>query len=274
MIQSKIIEIEGESRIVLKFQYSAALHEEVKKISGRKWNQRDQFWHIPNTRLNRLRFGLPLYFSSPEKGEKNDKLEHFVAWMRSKRYSKNTIKSYSEAIVVFLNFFSNKSPKDIVKEDVILFNNEYILKRKLSSTYQNQFVSSIKLFFNVIENKKIEAQLIHRPRIARPLPNVLSKEEVKAILSAPINLKHRMMLTLIYACGLRSGELISLKPSDILSDRNLLHIKQAKGKKDRIVSISDNLIDLLRAYYKLYRPKTWLFEGQFIGKPYSARSLQ
>lgn len=82
------------------------------------------------------------------------------------------------------------------------------------------------------------------------------------------------MFTMIYACGLRNGELINLKPKGILSDRNLLHIKQAKGKKDRVVSISDRLISMLRAYYKLYQPKVWLFEGQTAGKPYSRRSLQ
>ncbi|HLS70036.1 MAG TPA: phage integrase N-terminal SAM-like domain-containing protein [Chitinophagaceae bacterium] len=163
--------------------------------------------------------------------KQNKKVEQFHSWMRSKRYSENTIKTYIDAIIVFLNFFSLKSTSKITNEDVLYFNNEYILKRKLSSTYQNQFVSSLKLFFDKIEHKNIEVSLLHRPRGAKTLPNVLSKKEVKVILGAPTNQKHRMMLTLIYACGLRSGELIHLKPSDILSDRNLLHIKQAKGKK-------------------------------------------
>ena len=82
------------------------------------------------------------------------------------------------------------------------------------------------------------------------------------------------MLSMIYACGLRRGELLSLKPTDILSDRKLLFIREAKGKKDRVVPISDRLIELLRDYYKMYRPRVYLFEGETQGTPYSERSIQ
>ena len=82
------------------------------------------------------------------------------------------------------------------------------------------------------------------------------------------------MLSLIYACGLRRSELLNLKPSHIDSKRNVLIIEQAKGRKDRIVPLSEKIIDLLRDYYKVYRPQEWLFEGQEVGMKYSARSLQ
>ena len=84
----------------------------------------------------------------------------------------------------------------------------------------------------------------------------------------------KTILSLIYACGLRRGELLRLKPQDILSDRNLLHIKQSKGKKDRVVPLSPKLLEMLREYYKSYRPKVWLFEGQKQGTPYSEKSLE
>jgi len=106
------------------------------------------------------------------------------------------------------------------------------------------------------------------------LPNVLSKEEVKRIISSPINVKHRTMLSLIYACGLRRGELLNLKPNDVDSKRGLLLIRQAKGKKDRIVPISDKTIEMLRDYYKAHRPIVWLFEGQTPEEQYSEQSLQ
>jgi integrase/recombinase XerD len=115
---------------------------------------------------------------------------------------------------------------------------------------------------------------IQRPRREKRLPNVLSKQEVKAILEAPTNLKHRAMLSLIYACGLRRSELLNLTLKDVLSDRNLLFIRQSKGKKDRVVPISDKIIEMLRTYYKAHKPKTWLFEGQNTGEQYSERSLQ
>jgi integrase/recombinase XerD len=106
------------------------------------------------------------------------------------------------------------------------------------------------------------------------LPNVLSKEEVKKILDAPANIKHRAMLSLIYACGLRRGELLNLKPADVDSKRKLLIIRQAKGRKDRVAPLSEKIIGLLREYYKTYRPQQWLFEGQDQGEQYSEQSLQ
>lgn len=81
------------------------------------------------------------------------------------------------------------------------------------------------------------------------------------------------MLSLIYACGLRRSELLNLKPADIDSKRHMLIILNSKGKKDRMVPISDKIIEMLRDYYKAYRPGIWLFEGQTSGDPYSEASL-
>jgi integrase/recombinase XerD len=103
---------------------------------------------------------------------------------------------------------------------------------------------------------------------------VLSKEEVASILNASINQKHRTMLSLIYACGLRRSEVLNLKPKDVDSKRGMLTIRNAKGRKDRLVPISGKVIEMLRSYYKAYRPKVWLFEGQFEGTPYSEQSIQ
>ena len=119
----------------------------------------------------------------------------------------------------------------------------------------------------------MELDLVHRPRREKTLPNVLSKEEVKAILEAPKNLKHRAMLALIYSCGLRRGELLKLTKESIDSKRMVVIIRQAKGKKDRIVPLSSKILILLRDYYKSYRPKEYLFEGQDGGK-YSEKSLE
>lgn len=115
---------------------------------------------------------------------------------------------------------------------------------------------------------------IHRPKRAKVLPNVLSKEEVKLILNAHSNIKHKMMLSLIYSCGLRCGELLALKPAHIDSKRNLVLLKNAKGQKDRIAPLSPKILELLREYYNLFKPSTYLFEGQIKGQPYDDRSLQ
>lgn len=130
------------------------------------------------------------------------------------------------------------------------------------------------MYFTTQRGFKINIDQIHRPKREKTLPNVLSKEEVKQLLEAHSNLKHKTMLSLIYSCGLRCGELLALKPVHIDSKRNIVLLKNSKGKKDRIVPLSGKILEMLRDYYKLYKPTTYLFEGQTIGTPYDARSLQ
>lgn len=198
----------------------------------------------------------------------------FKNYMNFRRYSQNTIKTYADALEVFFRFYKDQAPESLNIEDIINFNTSYILKKNLSASYQNQVINAIKLFYRNRFNRAMEVDFIQRPRREKRLPNVLSKNEVKSILEAPTNLKHRAMLSLIYACGLRRSELLNLTLKDILSDRNLLFIRQSKGKKDRVVPISIKLIEMLRDYYKAFKPKTWLFEGQEVGKKYSERSIQ
>jgi integrase/recombinase XerD len=135
-------------------------------------------------------------------------------------------------------------------------------------------VNALKLFYLIIENNNIIIENIARPRREHRLPNVLSKEEVKLLLSTLRNFKHRTMLSLLYSCGLRSGELLNLQPIHIDSKRNVIIIKQSKGKKDRIVPLSTKILEMLREYYRLYKPQKYLFEGLTIGEQYDSRSLQ
>lgn len=206
--------------------------------------------------------------------DKELKILEFKQWLLSKRYSLNTIKTYTEALRTFLRFFKDKNIHEINHKDLIRFNNEYILKHNLSSSFQNQIVNAIKLFFRKIENCNMEVELIHRPKREKKLPNVLSKEEVQSILKNTINIKHKAALSLIYSCGLRRSELLNLKLKDVDSKRNLLLIRNAKGKKDRIAPLSGKIVDLLRVYYKSYKPQTYLFEGWVENTKYSERSLE
>ena len=200
-------------------------------------------------------------------------INQFINFLNYRRYSPNTIKTYTDALEVFFRFHKNKEPENLSVEDIIAFNTGYILRKNLSTSYQNQVINAIKLFYRNRFNRTMEVDYIQRPKREKRLPNVLSKAEIKAIIEAPTNLKHRAMLSLMYACGLRRSELLNLTLKDVLSDRNLLFIRQSKGKKDRVVPISDKIIDMLREYYKAYKPKTWLFEGQFPNTKYSEMSL-
>jgi integrase/recombinase XerD len=270
--EAKIISHKKESRIAVYFEKNDTLIARIKQVPGSRWSQSLAVWHVPDTLENRIRFKIPATPLPSQEGMQQ--LEKFKQWLQSKRYSDNTIKTYVEALKSFLTFFNNKSVFEITNDDVILYNNEHILKNKLSASYQNQIVNAIKLYFKTIQNIKIELDKVHRPKRAKELPNVLSKEEVKAILLAPTNLKHKVMLSLIYSCGLRSGELIALKPIHIDSKRNIVFLKNSKGKKDRIAPLSLKILELLREYFKIYKPTTYLFEGQVSGMPYDPRSLQ
>ena len=201
-------------------------------------------------------------------------LTQFCHYLKYRRYSPNTIKTYTDALGVFFHYHSNKVPEQLGIAEIIEFNTGYILRKHLSASYQNQVINAIKLFYRNRFNRNMDLNNIQRPRREQRLPNVLSKQEIKSILEAPTNLKHRAMLSLIYACGLRRSELLNLSLSDVLSDRNVLFIRQSKGKKDRLIPISNKIIEMLRTYYKAYKPKVWLFEGQNAGERYSERSLQ
>ena len=206
--------------------------------------------------------------------ETREAIVQFENWLLSKRYSKSTIKTYCDVLRVFFTFHKTISIQHITMQNIIQFNTEYIIGRGLSISYQNQFVNALKLFYLIIRNTNIIIENIARPRREYRLPNVLSKEEVKVLLNTIRNLKHRTMLCLLYSCGLRSGELLNLQPTHIDSKRNIILIKQSKGKKDRIVPLSPKILEMLREYYRYYKPKTYLFEGQNIGEQYDSRSLQ
>lgn len=280
--------------IRLDFAFDFQLKELVKQYPGCQWDLGQKAWTVPYTgeQLDALlRFfkgkarldysslttvaAFPSHPKLPAQSEMiTREIKAFEDWMRNKRYSESTIKTYRESVGIFFRHLNNKIAEEIDNDDLERFNKDYVIKRGYSSSFQNQVVNAVKLFFKNRQHRKLDIDLIYRPKKPTVLPNVLSKEEVKAILEAHGNLKHRTMLILIYACGLRRSELLSLKPTDVDSKRGILLIKQAKGKKDRITPLSTKLVELLRQYYRAYKPSVWLFEGQSKGQPYSAGSLQ
>jgi len=201
-------------------------------------------------------------------------LEKFAHFLEHKRYSDQTCEGYANALEQFFRHQAIQRPEEITKDHLIDFNRNYILARRLSASYQNTVVNALKLFLVVIQETELSPFSLDRPRREHRLPNVLSKEEVKRIITAPLNIKHRLMLQLIYGCGLRAGELRRLRPVDILSDRQMLFVQQSKGKKDRMVPMPMSMIEQLRDYYRSERPRLYLFEGDVPGQPYAQRSLQ
>ena len=290
----------GASRIALLFAYDSELISLVKKLSDARWSSTMKCWHVPDranilSDLENILEGKALLDYHDLKHETNavplkeeaifievpqqideDKvrLEEFRKWMIHRRYSDSTINTYTGMLDLFLRFIRPKESSEISSDDMVRFVNEYIIPRGLSYTFQNQVINAAKLFFSHIYKTDLDVETFERPRREHKLPNVLSKEEIKRILEALTNTKHRVMLTVIYACGLRRSELINLRPGDIDSERGVLKIRQSKGKKDRIVPVSEKLIGILRDYYRNYKPAIYLFEGQAKGEQYSASSMQ
>ncbi len=204
--------------------------------------------------------------------ESNSAIELFTRYLQQKRYGTSTIKTYKNALTVFLTH-TKKKPEEIRYEDLELFNHEYILKYGYSTSYQNQVVNAIKLYFEKYQNNHLDITKLERPRKSSRLPKVIDKNNVEKLLKSITNKKHQIALTLIYELGLRSGELINLKLKDINGTDRTVIIRQAKGAKDRILPISEKMLIKLRNYYTICKPKTYLIEGEHQGMPYSQRSL-
>ena len=288
-------------KVFMKFEYDAKAIELIKTLPGVKWSQTEKKWHIgyhPEA-LNNIRNTFkntgvyiqtlndindvvkprPTEIRKPSDAlpdlnkSQKDKVDQFKDWLRSKRYSESTIGTYIDSIQTFLRYYSTKNLSEITNDDLIAFNNNYILANNYSASYQNQIVNAVKLFFRTVEDKQLYPELVHRPKTQKLLPNVLSKEEIKIILNAHGNIKHKAMLSLIYSCGLRRGELLNLTLNDIDSKRGLIVIRKAKGRKDRITPLSNKILELLREYYIAYKPTHWLFEGQNKNEQYEGSSL-
>jgi integrase/recombinase XerD len=280
----------GRKVVLLRFDYNSNIISKLKNEGKARWSASKKSWYYFEEEFNLQAFTkiLPeevetdlqkFEASKPAKTEQqysefSEYIKQFISWMEHKRYSESTINTYSEVLNTFLHHFSGRDIKTINNDDVVQYVHQNIVKKGLSFSYQNQLVNALKLFFREVVKSEIAIDKLQRPRREHKLPNVLSKEEIKAIIEAPANTKHRTMLSLIYACGLRRSEILNLKPRDIDSKRHLLIIRNAKGRKDRVVPISDKLIEMLREYYKAHKPKVWLFEGQKIGEQYSEKSLQ
>lgn len=201
-------------------------------------------------------------------------LETFEKKLTAQRYASNTIKAYKDYARLFLKYVDNLSSLESIPISIIeSFINEKVQKERISLSYQKGLVGAIKKIYELILNKKVQLDYLYPKRHLNKLPKFFSKEEVKQLLDNTDNIKHKAILTTIYSCGLRLSELLNLKIKDIRSSDKIIRINQSKGNKDRIISLPDKLIDILREYNLTYKPTDYLFEGEK-GKRYSERSVQ
>ncbi|HXG37195.1 MAG TPA: site-specific tyrosine recombinase/integron integrase [Bacteroidota bacterium] len=189
-------------------------------------------------------------------------LEVVAEELRLRNYSPKTIKAYKSTIRALAKHFAPRHPRELSEEDI----REYLLyllqKKRYAASTVNQVINALRFLYVDLYGKPFVLGEIPRPKKSRNLPKVLSETEVRAILDSTSNLKHKALLMLVYSAGLRVGEVVRIKLEDIDSTRMLIHIRKAKGLKDRYVQLSETVLSTLREYWRHARPREWLFPGQ------------
>jgi integrase/recombinase XerD len=193
--------------------------------------------------------------------------------LRLRNYSPRTQHVYVQQVARCAQHFA-KSPAELSAEELRAYQCYLLDTRSVSRSYFAQSISALRFFYGVTLGKPEMLVALTYPRLRRRLPIVLSREEVTRVLAVAENPKHRAMLMTAYAAGLRVSELTHLKPADIDSQRMVVLVRQGKGGKDRTVMLSKRLLEVLRIYWKSFRPQLWLFPGNIRNQPITARSVQ
>jgi integrase/recombinase XerD len=190
-----------------------------------------------------------------------------------KNFSPKTVTCYLTCMVNFVRHYG-RSPVEMGEEEIRKYLHYLIHEKKASQSIINQAYSAMKFFYETTLGRVWNATRIPRSKLRKKLPVVLSMQEVQSLLDCVENLKHRAILTTIYSGGLRLGEAIKLKPSDIDAERMTILVRQGKGNKDRYTVLGEKTLELLRRYYKAYRPTEWLFPSKDPAQPLSGSSVQ
>lgn len=202
-------------------------------------------------------------------------IQQFEKSLRIQRYSEASIRNYKSALDNFLKLADKKfnSLSEIDESVIEKYIYWMIEKRNISASFQRTIVASIDKFFNLVAGSPKAIKHLYPKQKSQSLPQFLSTVEVKQLIDATNNLKHKCIVQLLYAGGLRLSELLHLKIVDIDSDSMIIRINNGKGKKDRVVMLSEKLLNDLRLYFIEYKPSIYLFNGQNGGQ-YSEKSVQ
>jgi integrase/recombinase XerD len=192
--------------------------------------------------------------------------------LRLRNYSPNTITIYLRCVAQFAQHF-RLSPDRLGPEHIRQYQLFLVQEKEVSWALFNQTVCALRFFYHHILHRDWMIEHIPYPRQEEKLPVVLSPAEVAAVFEAIPNLKHRTILMTIYAGGLRVAEVTHLLVSDIDSQRQVISVRQGKGRKDRQVMLSPKLREVLRIYWKSFRPRVWLFPGESPGQPISSETV-
>lgn len=281
---------DGKGRVVVEFAYRRDFVDAVRRIRGRRWHPGERRWTVPERREAvarllsafhdadvRLHPGLyPLAGEADGRtlGAKSSELvEAAGEELKLRGYARRTRRTYLGHLRRFLEAHARRT--DLPEREDLRRHLVALLDRSLSRSYVNQRVSAVKFLYTRVLGRSGPVAALPRPRQGKRLPKVLSRREVAKLLRAVENPKHRALLMLTYSAGLRVGEVVRLRPGDVDSDRRMLHVRQAKGGKDRYVMLSRVALEALEAYRSGLSSRTrWLFPGGRPGRHLHERSVQ
>ncbi len=309
VIQLKPFFYRGQECIGLHAPNNAIYYSTIKKISEIKWYGIDCCWYIPCTRAayDALKKQIDHLFTidttelrqyleqrKVKVSEQQHSIKAITAMqlikfplckenllafeaMRNKLivkgYSENTIRNYLYEFNLLLRLLKERTVNDLGKDHIQSYLLWLLKEQECSETKVHTAVNVIKFYFEQVMGRGKEFYDLPRPKKPFKLPAILAEEEVMELIKNIENIKHRTMIMTGYSAGLRVSEIVGLKLKNIDSKRMMIHIQEAKGKKDRMVPLSRILLEALRSYFLIYKPKEYLFEGQF-GGAYSTRSVQ
>ncbi|NPA38110.1 MAG: tyrosine-type recombinase/integrase [Chlorobi bacterium] len=295
----------GNDVVIMRFDFNEKIKNAVKSIEGTKWDVKEKLWYIPKNLFNlnivfstlnpvayidysglhhkditpagnvinkRKRIRL-INSSIKNKVRESNTIQKYIKYLNGKRYSKSTVATYSNFAIELFSYIQKSKLSEINNTDVNNFVEDIIIPGNYSINTHRQFISSIKHLADCFPDLNISAPELYMPSKSKKLPEVLSEEEIIKLISVIKNLKHKTIITLLYSSGLRIGELLNLKLSEIDINRKQILIKNSKGRKDRYVIMADSFIPLLKDYLHSYSPSYWLVEGAK-GAKYSASSIR
>lgn len=187
-------------------------------------------------------------------------LSRYSEDLKIKNYSENTISNYVSQVGLFLKRFNSQvtKPSEITEKMI----KAWLLEAK-SINGRKHRISAVKLFYSLTGKQPLKFKYIEYPKSEKNLPKIIDKNKILEAIAGITNLKHKAIITLAFSTGMRVSEVCNVKIKDIDSDRMIISIIQAKGRKDRIVPLSKITLETLRNYFKVYKPKEYLFNGQF-----------
>lgn len=271
--------IHKEKKVIwIHFPYNAVLISQLKNVVNVNWSQSVRKWYVADTQLSRKLFNLPVKHSAKSSltqvaSINQIELKRYTDQLKLKGYSVNTIKTYTTEFIQLLKLLKTYPVYDLSTEKLRGYFLYCIDTLKLSENLIHSRMNAVKFYFEQVLYRERFFMDIPRPKKPSILPKAISTHDIKKMLKTIENKKHLLLLKMCYGMGLRVSELVHLKVTDIDSKRMQVLICAGKGKKDRYAVLPESVLEELRAYYKEYRPKTYLFEGQS-GAQYSVRSVQ